>query len=234
MLNPNTIQQSLVDAITERPISFSVGSVCYNIYPPSLGLYLLRSRLLSSLELDSKLLELNPTLELMRLVHEYRDIVLHLIALSTLRGYAEVNDTAKLGGRKKHLGNKLTTKELTQLLSLILLPDRYDEIAEHFGITKEATMRERVAKVKEDKTMMHFGGRTLYGGLIDYACERYGWTLDYCVWGISYENLRLLTADANQSVHLSEEESKKLFSSSANINADDPANYERIAELLGG
>lgn len=232
MLNPNTIQQSLVDAITERPISFSVGSVCYNIYPPSLGLYLLRSRLLSSLELDSKLLELNPTLELMRLVHEYRDIVLHLIALSTLRGYAEVNDTAKLNGRKKHLGNKLTTKELTQLLSLILLPDRYDEIAEHFGITKEATMRERVAKVKEDRAMMNFGGRTLYGGLIDYACERYGWTMEYCLWGISYENLRLLTADANQSVHLSEEESKKLMSGLSTINADDPANYDKIEEML--
>lgn len=232
MLNPNTIQQSLVDAITERPISFSVGSVCYNIYPPSLGVHLLRSRLLGEIELDSSILELNPIVELLRITREHRELVLHLIALSTLRGYTEVNDTAKLNGRKKHLGKKLKPEELTQLLSLILIPDRYDEICEHFGITEEAKMRERVAKVKEDKAMMNFGGRSLYGGLIDYACERYGWTMDYCVWGISYENLRLLSADANQSVHLSEEESKKIFSSSTNISADDPANYERIAELL--
>lgn len=232
MLAPNTIQQSLVDAITERPISFSVGSVCYNIYPPSLGVHLLRSRLLGEIELDSSILELNPIVELLRITREHREVVLHLIALSTLRGYAEVNDTAKLNGRKKHLGNKLTTEELTQLLSLILLPDRYEEIASHFGITDEATMRERVAKAKQDNTMLHFGGRTLYGGLIDYACERYGWTLDYCVWGISYENLRLLTADANQSVHLSEEESKKMMSGLSTINADDPANYDKIEEIL--
>lgn len=232
MLAPNTIQQSLVDAITERPISFSVGSVCYNIYPPSLGVHLLRSRLLGEIELDSSILELNPIVELLRITREHRELVLHLIALSTLRGYTEVNDTAKLNGRKKHLGKKLKPEELTQLLSLILIPDRYEEIAEHFGITKEATMRERVAKAKQDNTMLHFGGRTLYGGLIDYACERYGWTLDYCVWGISYENLRLLTADANQSVHLSEEESKKLMSGLSTINADDPANYDKIEEML--
>lgn len=234
MLETHSIQQSLVDAITERPISFSVGSVHYHIYPPSLGVHLLRSRLLGEIELNSTLLELNPVVELLRITLEHRDIVLHLIALSTLRGYSEVNDTAKLGGRKKHLGNKLTTEELTQLLSLILIPDRYDEICEHFGITEEAKMRERVAKVKEDRAMMNFGGRTLYGGLIDYACERYGWTMEYCLWGISYENLRLLSADANQSVHLNEEEHQKLFSTKTYINADDPANAERIAELLGG
>lgn len=232
MLAPNTIQQSLVDAITERPISFSVGSVCYNIYPPSLGVHLLRSRLLGEIELDSSILELNPTLELLRITREHKELVLHLIALSTLRGYAEVNDTAKLNGRKKHLGKKLSLEEQTELLALIICPDKYDEIASHFGITDEATMRERVAKVKADKSMITFGGRTLYGGLIDYACERYGWTMDYCVWGISYENLRLLTADANQSVHLSEEESKKLMSGLSTINADDPANHDKIEEML--
>ena len=40
-----------------------------------------------------------------------------------------------------------------------------------------------------------FGGKTIWGTLIDAACERYGWTFDYVVWGISYNNLTLMLKD---------------------------------------
>ena len=41
------------------------------------------------------------------------------------------------------------------------------------------------------------------------VCERYGWSLDYALWGISLINLNMLTNDKVVSVYLSKEESKK-------------------------
>lgn len=73
----------------------------------------------------------------------------------------------------------------------------------------------------------------LYGLLIDFACQRYGWTMDYVLWGISYVNLNMLFADAITTVYLSEEERKKLGRGDGEvINADDPRNRDLIRRMI--
>ena len=78
-----------------------------------------------------------------------------------------------------------------------------------------------------------FGGKSIYGTLIDTACQRYGWTFEYVVWGISYANLQLLLADSVTSIYLSDEERKRVNIPQDRdiINADDPANMAKIKAM---
>ena len=102
------------------------------------------------------------------------------------------------------------------------------------GIDKENTERKRIAKVKKNNSSISFGGNSTYGTMIDFACQRYGWTFDYVVWGISYINLRMLMADAITTVYLSSDEMKQLGISGSEeiIDAGNPKNRERIKALL--
>ena len=50
---------------------------------------------------------------------------------------------------------------------------------------------------------------SVYGSIIDQACERYGWTFDYVVWEISYTNLQMMLRDSVKSIYLTDEEAKR-------------------------
>lgn len=78
-----------------------------------------------------------------------------------------------------------------------------------------------------------FGGHSIWGTLIDFACERYGWSFDYIMWEISYNNLLMLFNDRSDSIYLTDEERKKahLRQSGAVINADNPANMAKIKAM---
>ena len=64
------------------------------------------------------------------------------------------------------------------------------------------------------------GGRSIWGSLLDVVLQKYHWTLDYLLWGISFQNIQMLLADTMSTT--TEEEV---------INADDPRNKKRIEEL---
>lgn len=71
------------------------------------------------------------------------------------------------------------------------------------------------------------GGRSLWGGLLDVACAKYGWTLDYVLWGISYLNLTMMLLDAITVDYDAEPQIDNDI-----INADDPANRDRLNHVL--
>ena len=120
------------------------------------------------------------------------------------------------------------------MFTIVLSGDNTEEFIKHFGIDKERLERNRIAAVKKDNSSVTFGGNSTYGTLIDFACQRYGWTMDYILWGISYANLKMLMAAAITTVYLSEDERKKLniFDDSEVVNADDPKNKELIRRML--
>ena len=68
----------------------------------------------------------------------------------------------------------------------------------------------KVNAAKSASGQFIFGGKTVWGSLIDAACERYGWTFDYVVWGISYNNLTLMLKDKITSIYLSDDERKRV------------------------
>lgn len=91
---------------------------------------------------------------------------------------------------------------------------------------------EKINQAKDSSNQYIFGGRTIWGYLIDAACDRYKWTLDYVLWEISYNNLTLMMKDKITSIYLSDEERKKAHIPSATEKVFSGNNKEDIMELI--
>lgn len=227
------IYNELTDAVIERPVSFSVGKEKMNLFHASLGKMFLVARILDSLKVNQKRLMEDPFSEAARLCRYSKESIVRLISFYTVREKDDHFNSELIESRCSVL-SALDEKELTTLLVVVLTQDGSDRFIKEFGIDKERQLVQRIVKHKRDKGNLSFCGKTLYGTLIDSACERYGWSFDYVVWGISYTNLRMITADSVVSMYLSKEDMKKLHISADRevINASDPKNFERIKALL--
>ena len=62
----------------------------------------------------------------------------------------------------------------------------------------------------------------MWGSVFDVVITKYGWTLDYLLWEISFVNVQMLLSDT---ISFIDEENEI-------INADDPRNRERIKEMF--
>lgn len=228
------LEMNIADNIIERPVGFSVGKQNFFIYPVTLGKTYLLARLFNSLDVDDKVIATNPYLEAMRLCDTKKETVCRILAYHTFNRKDEILNNTKVEQRTKMFEKYLDNEELATVLVLILSGDNTEEFIRYFGIDKERTQKDRIYKIKDSKGSISFGGKSTYGTLIDFACQRYGWTMDYVVWGISYANLKMLMADAITTIYLSEDERKKLniFDDSEVINADDPKNRDLIRRML--
>lgn len=226
-------EMNVADAIIEKAIRFNVGKQKYCIYPPTLGKTQILKNLYLGLDVNAQLLSLNPLAEAIRISKENPDVVCQIIAYSTFNDKNSIMNTEKVFQRAKTLKEHLTIEDLATLLSLILSNDKTDEFIKYFKIDADKELRERISRVKGESNSLTFGGKSIYGLLIDFACQRYGWTMDYILWGISYVNLNMLFADAITTVYLTDEERKQLGMGFGQfINADDPANRDLIRELI--
>lgn len=228
------IEMDIADTIMERPVGFNIGSWHFFIYPPTLGKTHLLARLFKELNANDKIIAVNPYMESFRLCSEKRDIVCRILSYYTFNQKKDIFNNTKIDSRANLFNDSLDNEELATLFALIFSSDNTDEYIKYFGIDKEKSERKRIAEVKKDNNSITFGGNSTYGTLIDFACQRYGWTMDYVVWGISYANLKMLMADTITTIHLNEDEMKQLhiFDNVEYINADDPKNKELIREIL--
>lgn len=220
----------LADAIIERPQGFQIGHRQFYLYPVSLGKMYLLARLVDSLEVKKGNLKVNPFLEALRLVREKRDVVCRLIAYHTCRTKEEVFNNVLIKQRTNLLA-KESDSDLTTVLIMVLQSEKTSVYIKKLGIDKEQERLHKVMKVKDMKNVLSFGGQSIYGTLIDAACDRYGWSYDYVVWGISYTSLRLMLADCIKTITLSDKERKKVHVSIDNevVNGNDK---QAIAEFI--
>lgn len=227
------LEMNIADTIIERPVGFNIGSQQFYLYPPTLGMIYHFARLFKSLEADARLISANPYLEAIRLCTEKKEIVCRILSNYTFNRKEDVFDGIKVEVRAKEF-SELAAEELATIFTIVLSGDNTEEFIKYFGIDKERLERSRIAAVKKDNSSVTFGGNSTYGTLIDFACQRYGWTMDYVMWGISYANLKMLMADAITTIYLSEEERKLLGRGVGEvINADDPRNRELIRRMIG-
>lgn len=218
--------EEIADAMIERPASFSIKRKHYSVFPPSLGKIQLIARLIEKIGLGE-----NTTYKsAYEAAHSHRDECLRLVAYSTLPG-AECLDENRVQERIEDL-KVADEAELSSLVILVLSFDKTDKIKRHFRMDKEAKRLSKVVKVKEKSTKgaLSFGGVSIWGSLIDAACERYGWSYQYVLWGISYTNLQLLLADQVRTVYLTDEELKNAHVSTDNVyvNAGDGNSLEQF------
>lgn len=229
------IEQNIADTIIERPYGFKVDGRRFYLYPITLGKTYLLSRIMERLEINQSIIKLNPYMEALRLVNEKKEDICRLITYHTIKEKAELFDNDFVEDRMKYFADNLGKEELAQLLIIILTQDSVNAFIKHLKIDKEKESMNQVLKCKKDTgNNFTFGGKSIYGTLIDCACERYHWTMDYVVWGISYNNLQMLMADKITSIYLTDEEKKKCRVSRDRtiINGDDPKNIERIKRLF--
>ena len=228
------LNMDIADAIIERPQGFSVGNRHFYLYPVTLGKLYLLQRLMDSLEVNTNIIAVNPYLEAIRLVKTKREECCQLITYHTLRTKKEVFDYELVRDRIKFFNENADEEDMATILIMLLTAEKTHIYMKHLGIDKENERFSRANKARKDTGSVNFGGKSIYGSLLDYACERYGWTLDYVVWGISYTNLQLLMADSVKTLYLTKEEMRKArISGNDNdvIKADSPDAWERIKQM---
>lgn len=173
---------------------------------PSLGMTLYIARQARALEMDSEMLRLNPALESARQVEIHRAEVVSLIATAALWGRDEViGDSRSRRSVERQLA-RLADDALSSLLLAVMQPVDVSELLKLHRLDKEREYLRRAVNARSAGSTLDFGGLTIWGGIIDSACERYGWTMDYVLWGISLANLQMLMADRPTSVYLTDKE----------------------------
>lgn len=229
-----SIEAEIADTLIGMPTNIQINGRHFYFYPPSLGVMMLTSRLVKSLEMDEEVMHVNPVIEALRQVTESRAKVARIVAVSTARKKDEAFSESLIDKRAK-VFSSLTDEDLAQLFLFVIHPPTINEIMKRSGIQREHELMQKAVKAKKDKGgTLSFGGLTIYGKLIDRACERYGWTIDHTVWEVSYASLQLLLADSPQSVYLTEKERRDagIPLDRQTIKADDKRNNARIAEMF--
>lgn len=226
------VNMDIVDAMIERPQGFSIGDEHFYLYPVSLGKMYLLQRIVASFGVNNEILQRNPYLEAIRIVKTKREDACRFVAYHTLRTKKEVFDNPLVDKRTDFFVKNIDEDSLAEILVALLGFDRTEEFMKSLGIIAESKRYEKACKAKGESSTLSFGGVSIYGNLLDFACERYGWTLDYVVWGISYVNLQLMLADSVKTVYLTKEEQKKHhITGERAISGDDAANWERIMKM---
>lgn len=227
------IEINISDAIVEKPVNFSIGKSKLSLYPPTLGKMQILKNLYLSMGVNMELLTLNPIAETLRVCTEKPDIVCQIIAYSTFTDRKSIMDADKVLCRAKFFQENTSVEDMATLLTIILSNDKIEEFVQYFGIDADREIKAQISKIKGEGSSITFGGKSIYGLLIDFACQRYGWTMDYVLWGISYVNLNMLFADAITTVYLSDDERRRLGRGDGKvINADDPRNKDLIREII--
>lgn len=226
------IESKITDVLLERPIGFTINGERFCVCPRTIGNSRLISGVLDNIEFNKQALSSVTSMEIVRVCRDYRQEVLRIIAYATLRGKECLNEN-KVLERISTYDKKLDTDDIATLLHVIFTPEHSKELKEQLGIDKELKEYNRIAQAKGNKGSYTFCGKSIYGVMISTLAEKYGWTLDYIVWGISLANINMLLADSVKTIYLTEEEIKKIHpkQSSDTIKADDPKNKELILSM---
>lgn len=211
MLTKDNLNETLADAVMDRPREFFIGKHRFCLWSPTLGMSLMLERRLSALELDYGMLGKNPSMEALRIIAVKRMEVCQILAILSLRDYEKLSDSRMIERRAKCFSKNLSNEELAQLLLLALTEPKADVFISLSGIEDEHKEQSRIIHHKnKDGHTASFGGKTIFGSLIDMACAKYGWTKEYVVWGIDLCSLRMMLADSVNTVYLSDDDMKAL------------------------
>lgn len=225
-----------IDILLERPYIFEVGGERFAIHPPSLGVLSLMQIRLQKLNISQRALQSVANLELYRVATTQKEECCQLIAMATCHTRADVLNTEELQRREELFNTELESNDVATLIVAVLQFNRHQQWMEDVGIADENKRLADIARYKDRRNSMFFGGKTLYGRLLDPVMERYGWTFEYAVWGVSASVLEVLMADKVTEIILTDEERKNIparyLDQSDVIRGDDPRNWEMMQKLI--
>lgn len=219
-------ERQLTDTLLERPWWVQIGPRRLALRSPSLGCSLLAFEALQ--EGGWSLQQTRGLDQAARSLAERAPLAAaRFIAYHTTLTQRQAQQTERIERLANELSQSLQSESLAALLLLLLERDPVEKLLQQLGIDQDILARERALELQQDNSWLCFGGRSIYGALIDPIAQRYGWTLEYIIWGISYANLRLLLSDQPTTIY-----SRADATPDQLMRADDPANLEAIAALM--
>lgn len=232
------VPSTIIDALLDLAGVVESNGRSIPVYPPSLGVSLMVEKIQGEIDINRQMMDTLPHIELLALAEKYPDEMSAIVALHTFKNRSDALDMEKLDARIEEL--TMSTEDLAVAYAMVMSFPTPEYYIGELGIQAELERRKAIADCKKPSTAVSTGAVTIYGGVIDVACARYGWTLDYVLWGISLHNLRLLLSDINNDVFLTEEEYKKARrhinkagkSRRSVIDAGDPKNRDKVAEFF--
>lgn len=225
----NDIDRALDDIIMDRPRPFAVGGRRFELRHPSLGRTILSGRAVDGLGING--------VNLSSVAKAGRKELCRLLSVN-VSDRCDLFDESRMKELDGFFDENLDDGELASLVSMIMSMYDLGGIMSKYGMDKDREARKRAAKAKECKNgrSIGFGGKTVAGSLIEPVAKKFGWTVDYIVWGISYAMLWLLVLDGQESVYLTKDEIRmaRINEDGVVISADSKENWKRIHEMLKG
>lgn len=238
------MEHLLADVLTDAPIQFSVGEDGdkFNLYPKTLGVKMLIDRLKPQLGIIEENIKTNALLECLRVCQTQQDFVLRMIAYSTFRKKSQIQDAELVTKRMNFFKEHLELTDMATLLLHILKDDGavIEQLKKFLHIDKELERKKVILKVKKEtkeKSQVSYGGVSIYGSLLSFFSEKYGWSIDHIIWEVSYANLMLMYLDHSESIYLNKEEIERLPMNMRDemgdvIDAGNPENMSMIMEMF--
>lgn len=228
------IEKQMEDSIMGLPVAFEIDGERLELRPVSLGQAYLINRHREGMADNLKVL-MGKTDR--GEIIDYRKTIARIVAIATFSKKRDILSSECLNARAGFLDTNLDDEDLFKLYDIVIasLGDT-ERFIKASGLDYDRQTLTKIARHKADDGNISFGGRTAYGSIISPACEKYGWTLDYVVWGISLTNLEMLLADAQSSCYLSKEDRQNLHVSTDRdvIDMSDPKNNALLVKMIKG
>lgn len=227
-------QDEVLDLIIERSRTISIGGRSFRIQPPSLGKTLILSRYNRRLKLPSAKNDDELMKALLTIVQNQPDVVCEMLAVFLSNGREKLLDDTHIAEVSHFLASNLDTVGRATLMHLYFEDKPAQYYIKLLGIDKEQERQRKAEAAKDKSSSLRVGGVSLFGALLDTACERYKWTYQYVMWDISYNVLQTMLADVVQSIYLTETERKRarVSTDGISISGDDPKNASLIRDML--
>ena len=218
----------------ERSRTISIGGRSFRIQPPSLGKTLILSRYNRRLKLPSATNDDELMRALLTIVQNQPDVVCEMLAVFLSNGCEELLNDIHIAEVSHYLASELDAVGRATLLHLYFEDKPASYYIKLLGIDKEQERQRKAEAAKDKSSSLRVGGVSLFGALLDTACERYKWSYQYVMWDISYNVLQTMLADIVQSIYLTESERKRarVSTDGISISGDDPRNASLIRDML--
>lgn len=109
---------------------------------------------------------------------------------------------------------------------------RFRKFYEGYSVHEDFEAKQAYDRKHDSDSVISFGGKTLWGVYLDNLCKRYGWTLDYVVWGISWVNLNMMWIDGIEARFPGLDENDSYTDAHECINGDNPDNRNKIRQIM--
>lgn len=132
------------DAITEKPISFSVGDEKFEIKSPTFGKMQVLSKCYLMLDIDEEKFDKEPHLEAMRVCENHTDDVCRLMSVATFDKKEDLLDDEKIKQRADFLKYNTGPTEFCDVILAIMTQIDYANFINSIRLTK--TLRQNKPK----------------------------------------------------------------------------------------